>query len=641
MYVVNRLSGTRWAMATLSLLTMLWIPLAFGYTPDPNAPRSQVPQDYQWHPGDVFASDQAWEDEFTAVGDEIPRLADFSGKLGESAETLYDCLESTHGVLQRLYKLYVYASAKSDVDLDVDEEKARLGKLTMLFPTFSSTVSYIEPELLAIDPKVLDGFLAQHEGLKVYDYYIHDVLRMKPHTLSSSEERIMALAGNVMDAPMSVHEALMDVDLTFPEIVNEDGEWEQLTQTGFGRYRGSSIYPVRKQASDAFFGRLRDFENTYASMLDGIAKAHILEKDARGYDSCLEAALTPDDISTDAYDMLIDTIRANLSRTLHKYISLRKKVLGLDGPVTFANLYNPMVEGQEIPYSYDEGRALILKALKPLGNEYLGKLEEGMDPANGWIDVYPNKSKRSGAYSSGGAYDVHPFILHNFDDTLDAVFTTAHEFGHAMHSVYSNSHQPFVYSDYTTFLAEIASTCNEELLLTYLLQENKRNPDMKLYLLNQRLENIRLTIFRQTLFAEFEKRFHEHAESGEQLTADYLNELYAGLIKDYYGPDYQMGENDEVEWAFIPHFFYDFYVFTYATGLTSGISLAHQIVKSPKAAQRYETEMLSAGSSAPPLDILRNAGVDLESPEPILEMLDLFEATLDEFDRVWTRTYGP
>ena len=376
-------------------------------------------------------------------------------------------------------------------------------------------------------------------------------------------------------------------------------------------------------------------------MLDGAVKSHIMSKTSRGYDSCLEASLSPDNISTDAYRMLIDTVRENLPRTMHKYVELRRKVMGIDGALTFPNLYNAMIEGVEPEYSYDDAQKIIATALKPLGKEYVNLIKEGMDPASGWIDIYPNESKRSGAYSSGVlSKDIHPYVLHNFDNSLDAVSTTAHEMGHALHSVFSNRTQPPVYAGYTTFLAEIASTCNEALLTNYLLEEAD-DVDMKLMLLNQRLESIRQTIFRQTLFADFELRFHEHAEAGNPLTADFLNALYAELVTEYYGADFEMGPDDECEWMFIPHFYYNFYVFTYATGLTSGLALADEIsANGDKAAQRYINNMLKAGSSAPPLDILRNAGVDLETPAPIVSAMDAFANTVAEFDKLWTKKYG-
>ncbi len=608
--------------------------------PTPLTPRSEVAADVQWDPTHIYPDVDAWEADRAALSEAIPQIGEFEGRLGESADVLFDCLEKRGELLEILYKLYAYANCNLNVELDNAENQALQGKLSFLGTDFSKTSSFIEPEILGLDESVVAGFLAEHEGLKVYDYYIQDMMRQKAHTLSPAEERILALTGNVRGVPGDVSSKLRDIEIEFPEIVVEDGSRVPLTLASFPMYRSSNSYNVRKQAADAFFTTFRGYENTLAACLDGVVKSHLLTKDARGYESCLAASLEPDNISPATYRMLVDTIDENLGRTLHKYITLRRKVMGLDGPVTFPNLYNPMLEGIERDYSYAEGREMILEAIKPMGEKYLAKLAEGTDPANGWIDIYPNANKRTGAYSMGiVAKDVHPYILHNFDDSLDAVFTTAHEFGHSLHSHFSAVTQPMIYADYTTFLAEIASTCNEELLLNHLLNKEK-DPEQKLLLLNKRLENIRQTIFRQTLFAEFELRFHEYAEEGNTLTADFLNKLYAELITKYYGPDFEMGPDDCVEWAFIPHFFYNFYVFSYATGLTSGISMAQLIEdEGQKAADRYIDQMLSAGSSDKPLTILKNAGVDLETPQPILTMLDLFEKTIEDFDKLWTKTY--
>lgn len=610
-----------------------------GYAPNPNDARAQVPDGYKWQPVHLYATAADWEKDLKALQEMLPGVQGCEGKLGTSAAKLLECLDLRDRTVQRFYKVYGYASYHFDVDQGNDEAKARMGQAKGMEPAVGAAMAYFQPEILAIPQATLDGYLKESEKLRVYDYYFKDVRRLAAHTLSPAEEKILALAANVMGLPGDGHEALLEVDAKFGTLVDEQAKQVELTQTGFRMYRASPVYNVRVQATNAFFGTLRSYENTLSVLLDGVAKAHIMNKDARHYKNCREAALTPDNLSEKAYDMLLDTIHANLPRTLHRYISLRKKILGLEGKVTFPNLYNPLIDIEEPHYSYDESRKLIAEGLKPLGKDYGELLAKGMDPAAGWIDVYPNKDKRSGAYSSGFIYDSHPYVLHNYDDTMDGVFTTAHEFGHALHSVYSNKNQPFVYAGYTTFLAEVASTTNEELLLTHLLKTTK-DPKVRLLLLNQRLENIRLTIFRQSLFAEFEKRFHEQAEKGEALTPAFLNDLYKELVTTYYGPDYEMGPDDSMEWGFIPHFYYNFYVFAYATGLTSGISLARQIVADPKAAERYKTKMLSAGASAPPLEILRNAGVDLETPKPIEDMLVVFEQTLDEYEKLWTQIYG-
>jgi len=631
----------------LVVVSLVLVTMAFGtsvaYDPDPATPRSEIPAEYTWDWSQVFDSVEQWETELTAVQTLVPDLAAYEGRLGESADTLYEAVSKMEATIQRLMRLYAYTQLRLDVELSDSANQAMQGKVGFLFQQYGGTVSYMTPELLAMPAGTIDGFLADKSELKVYEYYIRNIQRMKDHTLSKAEERILSMTGQVRGASADVAEKLRDIDMTFPEILAEDGTMKPLTLAGFGKARSSGSYAQRKLASETFFSTFRQYENTLASTLDGVVKSHLLTKELRGYDSCLEAALKGDNISPSVYRMLIDTINANLERTLHKYVALRQKVLGVDGTLDFANLYNPLLEGEERTYQYEECRTMLAAGLKPLGKEYVGLVETAANPANGWIDIYPNKNKRTGAYSSGIVAWMdggHPYVLHNYDNTLDAVFTTAHEFGHALHTYYSYKNQPFIYGDYTTFLAEVASTCNEEVLLTYLLKQEK-DPIQKLMLLNKRMENIRLTIFRQTLFAEFELLFHEYAEEDNTLTADFLNNLYSDLVKKYYGPGFAMGENDEVEWAFIPHFNYNFYVFTYATGLTSGISLAKDIEQDgQKAADQYINSMLKGGSSAPPLDLLRDAGVDMETPAPILTMLDLFEDTVDEFDALWTKTFG-
>jgi len=626
----------------LILLSALLITLpAFAqYTPDPTTPRSDIPKEYQWDETHIYTSLEAWEADLAKVETIVPELAAYEGRLGESANTLYEFITKTEGAVKTLYALYRYTGNLADVDMANAEYQQLQGRVGFLWQNFGASVSFSDPEFLALPDGTIDGFMDDKEELKIYEQYFNNILRMKEHTLSTAEEGILSMTGQVRGVPNNVSSKLRNVDMTFPDIVDEMGESVPLTLAGFSKYRASKSYNVRKQAADAFFSTFRQYENTLAATLDGVVKSHLMTMKLRHYDSCLQASLFDDDITPATYNMLIETINNNLERTLHKYVALRKKVMDLDGPVTFPNLYNSLLEGVEDNYSYDECRQLLAEGLKPLGKEYVELIQTGSDPANGWIDIYPNKNKRTGAYSSGIlAKDVHPFILHNYNNSLASVFTTAHEFGHALHSLYSANNQPFVYSSYTTFLAEVASTCNESILLNYMLKQEKDDVK-KLALLNKRMEGIRLTIFRQTLFAEFELRFHEYAEQNNTLTAEYLNELYAELITKYYGPDFEMGENDEVEWAFIPHFNYNFYVFTYATGLTSGIAMAGNIDKDgKKAADRYINNMLKAGDSLPPLEILKSAGVDMETPAPIITMLDLFEETIAEFDKLWTKTY--
>ncbi|PID80708.1 oligoendopeptidase F [bacterium DOLJORAL78_65_58] len=629
------------ALMAVIILCLGATPLLADYTPDPSAPRADIPTQYQWSKTDLFPDQAAWEAELAAIQQDIPKLTRFRGRLAEGPQVLLESQNEIQSLLTRFMKLRTYSAALFDTDMGVGDYRTMAGQVAQLGPKFSEATSWMEPELLSIDPEKIRGWMAANEELAGYRYEFEEMWRQQAHTLSAAEERILALTGNVRGVPMEASETLLSVDMKFGNIIDEQGREVPVTLSGWSGLRSSDVYNVRKQATDAFFAGLRQYDDTFATLLDGTVKSHILSKDARGYDSCLEAALSPDNISPKAYRMLIDTVRENLPRTMHKYVALRRKVMGLEGPLTFPNLNNNMIEGAEPEYTYEEGCKIIAAALRPLGKEYVALIKEGMDPANGWIDVYPNANKRSGAYSNGSlAADVHPYVLHNFDNSLDAVSTTAHEFGHALHSVYSSRNQPPQYRSYTTFLAEIASTCNEALLTDYMLRQAD-DIDTKLILLNQRLESIRQTIFRQTLFADFELRFHEQAETGSPLTADFLNQTYGDLIREYYGPEFEMGPNDECEWVFIPHFYYNFYVFTYATGLTSGLTIADLIEKDGrKAADRYIDNMLSAGCSAPPLDILRSAGVDLETPRPILAAMDLFEKTVEQFDKLWTKKYG-
>ncbi len=617
------------------------VPAVADFEPDPNMDRADIPEIYQWSAYHIFPDDAAWEAEFTAVGQDLEKFASFEGRLGDSADVLFECLEDIQHMGDRMNKLRSYASTLLDVDQANSTAQTRSGRMDALWPRFFQAIAFITPEILEIDQAVIDRFLQDSDKLKPYNYYFKDLLRQKAHSLSPAEEQLMALSGQPRGGYRNLFFALMGVDIVYEDIVDEGGESVTMSLPGFVGYRASAVYHVRKQAAECFFGALKANENVLAAALDGHVQGHVMVKQARGYDSCLEASLDPDAISTEAYKMLIRTINENVERTLHKYVSLRRKVLGIEGPLTFANLYNSMAADAEVEYTYEQARQVLRKSLAPLGKEYIGYLNEGLAEGSGWVDIYPNLNKQAGAYSNGSlARDVHPYIKMNFDNSLDATSTLAHEFGHAIHSIYSKRNQPMVYGDYTTFLAEIASTCNEELLLNYLLEHTK-DVDTQLMLLNVRLENIRLSIMRQTLFAEFELRFHEHVEAGNPLTADFLNGLYRSLIETYYGPEYEMAEVEEVEWGFISQFWRNYYVFAYATGMTSGISLAKQIdEKGDKAAERYINGMLKAGSSSPPLDILRSAGVDLETPQPILDMLDLFEETVDEFDRIWTKEYG-
>jgi oligoendopeptidase F len=628
-------SGSCWLVLLAACL--LWAIVAQAYTPNAADPRSSVPVEYQWRWDHIYPNLDAWEKALSDFEQAIPSLDEYQGRLGESPEILNKAQAQVYELLNEFYKLSVYAQLRFDIEQSDNTARTNLGRVGQLGPRFSQATSWIQPELLNIPRQTIEQWMATHPDMAQWKHYFNDLWRQAEHTLDADGEKLMAIAGRMRGTPGDAHESMLSVDIEFPDIIGLDGMPRKLTINNFSTLRAAQTYAVRKQAAEAFFGTLRSYETTFSVLLDGVAKSHIATKEARGYDSCLQARLQSDNISEKTYHNLIQTVRDNLPKTMHRYVNLRRQVLGIDGPLDFANLYNPLLPDVDKEMTYEEGIALIAKSMQPLGKEFVDKATEGMDPASGWTDIFPNLNKRSGAYSNGVlARDIHPFVLQNFDNTLDAVYTTAHEYGHAMHSWYSSHNQPPQYRRYTTFLAEIASTCKESLLTNYLLREYRNDPEMTLLLLNQRLESMRLTIFRQTLFADFELAFHQHAESGNPLTAEWLNNKYKELIELYYGPDFAMSEHDECEWMFIPHFYYNFYVFTYATGLTSGLALAEDISKQGrKAADRYIDGLLKAGSSAPPLDILRNAGVDLETPAPIQKAMDLFAETVTQFEKTW------
>ncbi|MCB0751589.1 MAG: oligoendopeptidase F family protein, partial [Ignavibacteriae bacterium] len=419
-------------------------------------------------------------------------------------------------------------------------------------------------------------------------------------------------------------------DMTLSKITDEQGKEVQLTFSNYGRYRGSDDRPTRKKAVAEMFKSLKGFENTFATTLGEQAKFSLFLSRARGYETVLEAYLDKDNLTPDVYMNLINTVRENV-KPLHKYIDLRKKALGLD-EIHLYDLYVPMVEQSSIEMDYNTGANYILEAIKPMGETYVSKVKEGMNPANGWIDVYPSNDKNSGAFSTS-TYGVHPYVKMNFQNTFDDVSTLAHEYGHAMHSYFAMNNQPYLTWRYPPFLAEIASTCNEALLSRYMIENAKTKKD-KAWLLSELLETIRTTIYRQAMFSEFELKLHQLAEAGEPIGAAKLNEIYAELIRTYYGPDYTMDENDEVEWAYIPHFYYKYYVFTYANGLSAGIAFADKITKEGKPAQDAYLGMLKGGSSKPPLELLKDAGLDMTKPDAIKSALNLFDKTVDELDHL-------
>jgi oligoendopeptidase F len=590
--------------------------------------RSEIPVEETWRLEDIFPTDEEWEKEFQEVKKMIPKLAEYQGRLGESADTLYEALQYQDEVSMRLGKLYTYAHMRYDQDTTNAFYQGLNDRATSLYSEASSAMAFIVPEILAIDEAKLRSFLDEKQELKLYEHALDEINRQRPHVLSAEEEALLAQAAEVMQSSASTFSMLNNADLTFPTIIDENGEEVEVTHGRFIRFLESTDRRVRRDAFKAVYDTYEKYKNTFASTLAGTVKKDNFFARVRRYKSAREAALSSNNIPESVYDNLIETVHEHLP-LLHRYVRLRKKVLGLD-ELHMYDLYTPLVQDVKMEVTYEEAKEYMLKALAPLGEEYLSIVKEGLE--NRWVDVRENKGKRSGAYSSG-AYGTHPYILLNWQDNVNNLFTLVHEFGHSVHSYYTRKTQPYPYGDYSIFVAEVASTCNEALLNDYLLktmdEEKKR-----LYLLNHYLEGFRGTVFRQTMFAEFEHMIHIKAQEGEALTADSLTSLYYELNKKYFGDDIVVDQEIGLEWARIPHFYYNYYVYQYATGFSAATALSKQILEEGEPAVKRYIEFLKAGSSDYPIEVLKKAGVDMTSEEPIRQACQVFAEKLEEMEKL-------
>ncbi len=626
----------RWLAAGCALAAGLMAPSDASaqswpaYAPKGDAKRSEVPDTYRWNLGHLFASFDEWEEAFDAVEARLPEIPPFRGTLATDAATVQRCLDLMYGIQEEVYRLAVFADADYSTDRTLPAAKVRTDRIQALMTRFGEASAFVEPELLAMKPEVLRGFVESTPGLAQYAHSIDDLIRRRPHVLSSDQERILALTGDLRAAPSFVHAAIEE-DVKFPVATDENGNEVALTMSSFPRLRGSENRDVRRDAVQKFFGTLRAFGRSFAASLDMAVKSDIMEARARGYSSALEASVDANAVPVSVFESLTAATRANLPRTLHRYVALRQRLMKVD-QVNYYDLYTPMFPSATREVPYGDAVKMVQSALKPLGKEYGRVLAEGLDPANGWVDAFPNAGKRSGAYCNA-SYRRHPIVFLNHMDRLEDVFTLIHEFGHALHFHLAAQAQAFPNADAPIFLAEIASTFNEELLLDMLLKQAK-GKDERLALLNKRVENIRTTVFRQVMFAEFEQAIHAEVEGGGALTAERLAEIYEGLIRLYYGPDFAVGPDDGYEWAYIPHFYYNFYVYQYATGLISAISLSRKVAAGDKAATKAYLTFLEAGGSDWPIDTLKRAGVDLTTPAAMQATFDLFAVTLDEIDRL-------
>ena len=589
--------------------------------------RAEIPEEDTWAIEDLYATDDAWEQELATLADDSAYLSGFAGKLGESAESLFQYLTRMEQVNAKAELLANYCMRQSDVDTRVAKYQAMTGKFMNIVVSLSAACSFETPEILAISDEKLDAFYASEPKLERYRRYLTDARRRKEHILSPAEEKLLAAAGEMANAPSDVYGNFGNADLTFPDAVDSNGNKHPLSNGTFVLHEESEDRVLRKSAYENMYRTLGGFKNTAAALLNAQGKQLKFFADARKYPSTLDAALDHNEVPTSVYLNLIDAVHQNLDK-MHRYVRLRKKLLGVD-ELHFYDVYASLLSGVDKKIPFAEAKQTVYDALHPLGDEYRSILKEGFE--NRWIDVYENEGKRSGAYSAGAA--VHPYVLLNYTGTLDSQFTLAHEMGHALHSYLSNKHQNPIDADYVIFVAEVASTCNEALLMEHLLA-NTTDKWERAYLINHFLEQFKGTLYRQTMFAEFELIIGRMIGEGKTLTAEILCEEYKKLNMLYFGPDMVVDDEITMEWARIPHFYYNYYVFQYATGYSAAIALSRKILAEGESAVKDYLGFLSGGCSKSPIDLLKGAGVDMPSPEPVNQALQLFGELLDEMEQL-------
>lgn len=585
--------------------------------------RSEIHDEYKWKLCDIYASDAEWQEEFSTLKASLSEMKQYRNRLGEAPEILLACLKARDRINMTSEKIFAYARMHRDENNADTTYQAMTGKAEALLSEAGEATAFVEPEILAIPDAKLAEF-RKAEGMAEYSFFFENLQRQKKHILSPAEEELLARMSEVADASANTFNMLAHADMQFSEITDSAGRKLRLSEA---RYRSFIMSPDRKLRQQAFtglFGAYNQYRNTFASTLAGNVKKNIVFANSRKYGSAIEAALEPNNVPLTVYDNVISTVTNNL-QPLHRYVALKKKALRLD-EIHMYDLYTPIVSDVDLTYSYEEGSDLVRKALQPLGNDYLAVLDQAL--TNSWIDVYENQGKQTGAYS-WGVYGVHPFILLNYSDRYDDVSTLAHELGHTIHSFFSHKHQPYIKSSYTIFSAEVASTTNETLLMDYMLKTTQ-DKKVRLYLINQYLEQVRATVYRQTMFAEFEKALHEKVQSGETITADLLDEMWHQLNVKYYGTEIVVDKEINVEWARIPHFYSSFYVYQYATGFSAANALADQILKEGQPAQQRYLRFLKSGGSDYSIELLKAAGVDMSSPQAIEITLAKFSMLLDE-----------
>lgn len=590
--------------------------------------RSEIAQEYTWNLESIFTTNADWQRDYQAISERIPELEALKGKLAESGRALFEVLQARDAIFEQLEKLFVYASMRRDEDTTNSTYQGMYDQAMQLYVRASTAISFIEPEILALPQAKQDQFVEDYPQLRLYNHQLHDTSRNRPHVRSAEVEAILAAAGEITETPDSIFSMIDNADLKLPMLTDEEGKEVELTKGNYLTYIHSNDRRVRKEAFEGLHSTFLKQRNTIAATLAGQVKGALFHTRQRGFASTRERALFHNNIPVSVYDNLVTTVHESIP-LLDRYMKLRKRMLHLD-ELHMYDLYVPIVEEVEEEINYEQARDTVITALAPLGENYVNILRRAFNER--WIDVYETPGKRGGAYS-GGAYATQPFILLNYQNKRESMFTLAHELGHSMHSFFTRNTQPFQYGDYTIFVAEVASTLNEGLLTQHLLKTTS-DKAQRLAILNHSLEGLRGTLFRQTMFAEFEQMIHQMAQDGQSLTADALSKAYHDLNARYYGGETTIDELIDIEWARIPHFYYNFYVFQYATGISAASALVQQILSEGQPAVDRYLNFLRSGSSEYSIDLLKKAGVDMNTPEPIRLALRLFDEHLTQMEEL-------
>lgn len=594
--------------------------------------RNKIPDKYKWNLADIYPTEDAWKKAKDQLVAGFPAVNQFKGKLGSSAKELLACLDFNAKLAKEYARLYVYASMLSDQDTRDAAHLALTQEIRQVGADFGAKTAFIEPEILKADRKKIDSFLKEEKKLDVYRQYLDDLFRRNAHTGTEAEEKILADASLVADGPSSINGIFSNAEFPFPEVTLSDGKTVKLDKAAFNLYRAVPNRDDRRKVFAAFFNQMNRYKGTFGTQLYSEVKKNMFYARARKYNSSLERSVDGSNIPVQVYQSLVDGVNRNLG-TFHRYLNLRKRIMGVD-TLHYYDLYSPLLADVDLDYPIEEAEKHIVTALAPLGSEYTATISRALNER--WIDLYPNDGKRSGAYSNGGAYDVHPYMLLNYNGKYDDMSTLAHELGHTMQSYLSNKTQPFPTADYPTFVAEVASTFNEALLIDHMLKSIK-DDNVRLSVLGNYVEGIKAKVFRQAQFAEFEMRMHEMAEKGESLTGDKLNALYTEITKKYYGHDKAVCiVDDEIksEWMNIPHFYYNFYVYQYATAFTASAALSEQVLAGDKVATKKYLDFLSAGSSDYAINLLKKAGVDMTTSQPLELTMKAMNRVMDEMDTI-------